>query len=87
MDVGWWPMTAIIVEGEAPSVFCLMALASLLRHHFKATTHLLRHHFFALLLVVTEHMGHVPMTIGVLGSVRRSLLVTMARKSREPNVM
>lgn len=80
-------MSATNVEGEAPSAFCLMALASLLRHHFKATSRLLRHHFFALLLAVTEHASPAPMTTGMSGSVRQSLPGAVARKSRETNVM
>jgi hypothetical protein len=73
------------VEGEAPAALCLMVLVYLLRHRFKVAALLLRCRFSALLLV--ELADRVPVVTGTLRSARQSLPVTVARKSRESNMM
>lgn len=78
-------MTTTSVEGEDPTALCLMVSVCLLRHRFKVAALLLRCRFSALLLV--ELAGRVPVVTGTLRSARRSLPVTVARKSRESNMM
>ena len=73
------------VEGEAPSAFCLMATAGLLRRRLRVAARLMRCRFSALLLV--ELADRVPVVTGTLRSARQSLPVTVARKSRESNMM
>jgi hypothetical protein len=68
--------------------FCLIAVASRLRRNLRAATRLLRHRFSTLLLAVAERTGPPVLTVvGTSESVRRSLLVAVARKSWEPKLM
>jgi hypothetical protein len=78
-------MTSTNVEGGAASTFCLMAVVSWLRQHFRAAAHLLRCRFSALLQL--ELVGPAPVATGMSGSMRRSSSVAVARKLREPNMM
>jgi hypothetical protein len=81
-------MSATNVEGEAPSAFCLMATAGLLRRRLRVAARLMRCRFSALLLVEVEREGPPAFaTMGVSESMRRSSPVAVARKSREENVM
>jgi hypothetical protein len=66
MEVGWCPMTTTNIEGEAPSAFCLMAMASWLRHRLSVAARILRHRFSVLLLAVAECTGPPALIIAEL---------------------
>jgi hypothetical protein len=74
-----------MVDGGAAVAHCLAATTDELRRRFRVVMRLLRHHFSALVWV--ERLGHRPVALDRLWLMRRSLLVSWARKLTETKVI